>query len=146
MLIRDGEAFTSGRSGFLDQHPKFSEPSAKIFVQVKFASLEGTWIAQVDTGAAYSILELDVAAALGFLELKGLWTRLSTRLGVLDGQLIDLPVTLVADEGESLTLNAMFFVSPEWRGGTFLGYTGFLDRLRIALDSPANLFYFGREG
>ena len=72
--------------------------------------------------------------------------RLSTRLGVLQGQLIRLPVTLVADEGESLDLEAQFFVSPEWRGGTFLGYTGFLDRIRIALDSPANLFYFGEEG
>jgi hypothetical protein len=29
---------------------------------------------------------------------------------------------------------------------TFLGYVGLLDRLRIALDSPANLFYFGEVG
>jgi len=32
-----------------------------------------------------------------------------------------------------------------WRGETFLGYTGLLDKLRIALDSPANQFYFGQE-
>lgn len=57
-----------------------------------------------------------------------------------------LPVTLVADDGESLEVEAPFFVSPDWRGGTFLGYTGLLDRLRIALDSPANFFYFGSEG
>jgi len=66
-------------------------------------------------------------------------------VGHLDGQLIRLPVTLIADEGESLDLEATFFVSEQWRGGTFLGYTGLLDRLRIALDSPANLFYFGKE-
>ena len=146
MLILDGEPFTSGRSRFFDQHPRFPEPSAKVFVQVKFAGLAGTWIAQVDTGADYSILEVDVAADLDLLDLQGPWTRLSTRLGVLAGQLIRLPVTLMADEGESLDLvDAIFFVSPDWRGGTFLGYTGFLDQLRIALDSPANLFYFGRE-
>jgi len=114
-------------------------------VEIKLAGLTGTWIAQIDTGAAYSVLEVDAAAALGLLDLKGPWTRLSTRLGTLSGQLIRLPVTLVADHGESLDLEGMFFVSPEWRGGTFLGYTGFLDRLRIALDSPANLFYFGEE-
>lgn len=145
MLILDGEPFTSGQSRFFDQHPRFPEPSAKVYVQVKFAGLGGTWIAQVDTGAAFSILEADVAASLGLLGLQGPWTRLSTRLGVLTGQLIYLPVTLVADEGESLDVDAQFFVSPEWRGGTFLGYTGLLAHLRIALDSPANLFYFGRE-
>ncbi|HSN85688.1 MAG TPA: hypothetical protein VL025_02970, partial [Thermoanaerobaculia bacterium] len=117
----------------------------KVYVQVEFAELDGTWTAQVDTGAAYSILEVDIAAALGLLDIEAPSTRLSTRLGVLAGQLMHLPVILVADRGESLRLEALFFVSPEWRGGTFLGYTGFLDRLRIALDSPANLFYFGKE-
>ncbi|HBL25975.1 MAG TPA: hypothetical protein DD490_03980 [Acidobacteria bacterium] len=146
MLILDGKPFTTGRARFFDQHPRFPEPSAKIYVQVEFAGLDGTWIAQVDTGAAYSILEIDVATALGLLGLKKPWTRLSTRLGVLNGQLIRLPVALVADDGESLEVEAPFFVSPDWRGGTFLGYTGLLDRLRFALDSPANLFYFGEGG
>lgn len=145
MLILDGVPFTSGRSSFLDRHPRFPESTAKIFVEIRLAGLVGTWIAQVDTGAAYSILEVDTAFALGLLELKGPWTRLSTRLGTLSGQLVRLPVTLVADHGEALDLEGVFFVSPEWRGGTFLGYTGFLDRLRIAMDSPANLFYFGEE-
>jgi len=54
-------------------------------------------------------------------------------------------MSLVADEGRSLEVDATFFISQSWRGGTFLGYTGLLDRLRIALDSPANLFYFGKE-
>jgi hypothetical protein len=40
-------------------------------------------------------------------------------------------------------VEATFFVSPEWPGKTFLGYKGFLDRLRIALDPPVNDFYFG---
>jgi hypothetical protein len=145
MLTLSGERFTSGRSRFLDHHPRFPEPTAKVFVKIIFAGLDEARIAQVDTGAAYSILEVNVAAGLGLLGLQEPWMRLSTRVGVLDGQLIRLPVTLVADEGESLDLDTLFFVSPEWRGGTFLGYTGFLERLRIALDSPANQFYFGEE-
>jgi len=145
MLTLDGEPFTTGRSRFLDHHPRFPEPTAKVFVKIIFAGLDEARVAQVDTAAAYSILEADVATDLGLLGLQEPWTRLSTRVGVLNGQLIRIPVTLVADEGESLHLDAVFFVSPDWRGGTFLGYTGFLDRLRIALDSPANLFYFGEE-
>jgi hypothetical protein len=38
-----------------------------------------------------------------------------------------------------------FFVSADWHGGTFLGYSGLLDRLRIGLDCPRNLFYFGES-
>ena len=145
MLTLNGERFASGRSRFLDHHPRFPEPTAKIFVKVAFAGFEEAWIAQVDTGAAYSILESEVAAALDLFEVEGQWTRISTRLGLLSGRLIRLPMILMADDGRSLDLEATFFVSEHWRGGTFLGYTGLLDRLRIALDSPANLFYFGKE-
>jgi hypothetical protein len=84
MLLLEGERFTSGRSKFLDQHPRLIEPTAKIFVKVAL--------------------------------------------------------------GRSLNLDATFFVSREWRGITFLGYVGLLDRIRIALDSPANFFYFGEGG
>jgi hypothetical protein len=143
MLTLDGELFTSGRSRFLDLHPRFPEPTSKVFVKISFSGLDETWIAQIDTGAAYSILQADAARDLGLFDLQEEWTRISTRFGVLSGQLVRLPVTLLADQGDSLDLDAVFFVSREWRGPTFIGYTGFLDRLRVALDSPANLFYFG---
>jgi len=116
-----------------------------VFVKVVFAGLNETWLAQVDTGAAYSVLELGAAQALGLFGVQGHSMRLSTRSGDLWGQLIRIPLKLVADEGESLDFEATFFVSRDWQGATFLGYTGLLDKLRIALDSPANQFYFGEE-
>lgn len=146
MLTLRGEPFTSGWSRFVDQHPRFAELTAKIFVKVEFPGVDRTWMAQVDTGAAYSILEVETAAALGLMDLGGQRAKVSTRLGTLSGELLRVPLTLIADGGLSLDLEATFFVSRDWRGGTFLGYTGLLDRLRIALDSPASLFYFGEEG
>jgi hypothetical protein len=137
--------FSAGRSRFLDRHPKFMEPTAKVFVKVTFPGVDGDWLAQVDTGAAYSILELEAASKLGLLDVAGLQTRLGTRLGELRGQLIRIPLRLIADEGDSLVTEATFFVSSHWHGPTFLGYAGLLDKLRIALDSPANQFYFGEE-
>ena len=137
--------FSSGRSKFLDRHPAFVEPTAKVFVKVVFAGLDTTWLAQVDTGAAYSVLEAGAARALGLLGAQGYSMRLSTRAGDLWGQLIRIPIKLIADEGDSLDLETTFFVSSDWHGATFLGYTGLLDKLRIALDSPANQFYFGQE-
>ena len=53
------------------------------------------------------------------------------------------PVSLVADVGESPDLDATFFVSADWRQGTFLGYSGLLERIRFAIDPYRNLFYFG---
>jgi hypothetical protein len=103
-------------------------------------------MAQVDTGVAYSTLEAEVAETMGLFGLEGQTTRISTRLETIGGQLIRIPLTLMADEGTSLAIDATFFVSQDWRGVTFLGYVGLLDRLRIALDSPSNLFYFGEGG
>ena len=143
MLILDGRRFTSGRARFYDQHPKFLEPTAKVFVKVAFPGLSRRLLAQLDTGAAFSTLEVDVAEELGFFGLREQTTRLSTRLGTIGGQLIRLPLSLIADEGDSLHVEATFFISRDWRGPTILGYVGLLDRLRIALDSLVNLFYFG---
>lgn len=137
--------FSGGRSKFLDGHPSFTEPTAKIFIKVTLPGLQRKLLAQLDTGAAYSILESDVARELGLFSLEGQLTRLSTRTGDLRGRLIRLPLQILAEEGESLVTDATFFVSSHWQGGTFLGYTGLLDKLRIALDSLANQFYFGEE-
>ena len=146
MLLLDGQRFTSGRSRFLDQHPRFLEPTAKVFVKVAFPGIKDAVMAQVDTGAAYSMLETEVAEALGLFGWQGKVSRVSTRLGTVGGRLLRIPLALVADEGRSLDLEATFFVSRDWTGVTFLGYAGLLDRLRIALDSPSNLFYFGEDG
>lgn len=135
--------FSAGKSKFLDHHPRFSEPTAKVFVNVAFPGVSRDWLAQVDTGAAYSILEQDIARALGLFHGSGSFTRLSTRVGDLRGRLLRVPLRILADEGESLEFEATFFVSSDWHGGTFLGYSGLLERLRIGLDCPQNLFYFG---
>jgi hypothetical protein len=49
----------------------------------------------------------------------------------------------MADEGESTEVEATFFVSKDWIGPTFLGYSGFLDRIRIAIDPSSDSVFFG---
>ena len=53
--------FSGGRSTFLDGHPGFTEPTAKIFIKVTLPGLQRKLLAQLDTGAAYSILEVRIA-------------------------------------------------------------------------------------
>lgn len=145
MLSLDGKSFTTGRARFRDEAPGKQELTAKIFVKIEFPTLEGNWsaLAQVDSGAAYSILDIELAEALGVLDGDGASTKVDTRLGKISGRLERVPLVLVADEGVSLDMEATFLVSRDWSGRTFLGYTGFLDKLRIALDPPVNNFYFG---
>jgi hypothetical protein len=100
-------------------------------------------LAQLDTGAAWSVLNVEVARRIGLLDAQGEPLVLSTRTGKVLGKLVRAPVSLVADAGESLDLDATFFVSANWRHGTFLGYSGLLERIRFAIDPYRNLFYFG---
>lgn len=146
MLVLKGESFTCGQSRFFDQHPRFLEPTAKIFVNIEFPGLTRRFLAQIDTGAAYSMLETQIAEELDLFVQEGHTARIGTRIGIFHGRLVRTPLTLVADEGISLDVDATFFISREWKGATFLGYVGLLDRIRIALDPPANLFYFGDGG
>lgn len=69
---------------------------------------------------------------------------LSTRLGRFHGTLFRGLITLVADQGESLDVEATVFLSADWPGPNFLGYQGLLQRIRFAVDPETNLFYFGR--
>lgn len=69
---------------------------------------------------------------------------LSTRLGQFHGSLFRGLITVLASSGESLDVEATAFLTPEWPGPNFLGYQGFLQRIRFAVDPENNLFYFGR--
>jgi hypothetical protein len=146
MLKLDNLDFTTGRAKFFDQAPGTDEPTAKVYVPIGFSGVEGHSLAQLDTGAAWSILQVPVAELLGVLDGDGHPTTVLTHGGPVKGRLERVPLTLVADEGSSLEVDATFLVSREWQGGTFLGYTGLLEKIRIALDPPANLFYFGEAG
>jgi hypothetical protein len=99
----------------------------------------------VDTAASWCIFEREVgiSVALGLILIRGR-AILSTRLGVLQGALYRGQVTLPADEGESLDVDATIFVSPDWPGPNFLGYQGLFQRIRFAVDPESNTFYFGR--
>jgi hypothetical protein len=121
------------------------EPTAKVYVKLKLQGMERTFLAQLDTGAAWSILDTGIAEKLRLLDgVEGERRRLRTPLGIRDGHLVRLPLTLVADEGESLEMEGVFFVCRDWPVDlTFLGYSGLLDSIRFALDSQANQFYFG---
>lgn len=138
----DGSLFATGRAQYLDRDPARSLPSAKIHVGIKLDDSVVT-LAVLDTGADWSVIQTEVARALGLLDLDGEPKSISTRLGTLHGKLVRVDAELVAEEGESVQLSSTVFVSEDWPDGTFIGYHGFLERVRFAVDPEKNALFFG---
>lgn len=138
-----GPSFTTGSASFFDRDQSSSESTAKIFVSVEPNGLGAQVLAQLDTGAAWSILNTEIAQELALLGRGGEEVSLHTRQGTVTGRLERLPLTILAEVGESLEVDATVFVSPDWLGPNFLGYAGLLERIRFALDPQARVFHFG---
>ncbi len=66
----------------------------------------------------------------------------------LEGEIIRMGIKLLAVRGENLTVDATAFVPDveEYWGDfpAFLGLTGFLERIRFAVDPNTDTFYFGQ--
>ena len=104
-------------------------------------------MAVVDTAAPWCIFRPGIGSFIPenfeLLSDRDESVKLSTRLGLIYGALYHGSITIPADHGESLSLEATVFLSPDWRGDNFLGYQGLLQKLRFAVDPRRNLFYFG---
>ena len=143
LRYRDGSAFSTGMSLYLDADPGPSHPSAtsRIHVRVEFDG--ASVLALLDTGAAWSVLNAELARELGLFERDGESATISSRLGNINGKLVRASTTLVADKGDSIEVDSTVFVSSDWPEGNFIGYSGLLERIRFAIDPGSNSFSFG---
>jgi hypothetical protein len=118
--------------------------SPRIFLEVRPGSFVLPVLAMVDTAAPWCIFKPEIGEFVRrtFDRVSGN-VSLSTRLGTFGGSLYRGPLFLQAFGSEALAVEATVFVSPEWRGPSFLGYEGLLQRIRFAVDPEANQFYFG---
>jgi len=124
-----------------------------IGIECTFPQLTGTEveIALLDTGAQYSVIGKEVYAAQSqILQPTGEIVKMSTRRGLIKGALERLELSLVANIGESLNLETVFFLSEEWTGPTVIGFST-LAQMRMALDpfypnlaAEPGRFFFGQ--
>lgn len=146
MLSLNGENFTTGCSTYVDNYP--GDITTKIRVKVKFSTLP-ICQAILDTGSPYPILLKEQADVLKIdLESQSLRNfTLDIRGNHVVGSLIRLPVTLIADEGDSLEIESTVFIpDEELTIPNFIGYDGLLQRVRFAINplNGTNKFYFGQ--
>jgi hypothetical protein len=133
--------FVCGAASFIDTW----DENSRIVIPARFD--EKPVLAIVDTGAPYCILAPDVANHIGVDREAGYRPErgLSTRVGVINGWLCRVPVTLEAEKGYGVEFETTVFIPDgEWSEDTnFIGLLNFLFRIRFAVDPQENLFYFG---
>jgi hypothetical protein len=118
--------------------------SGKLLIAVRCTVGDGRDedIALLDTATPWCLLPPDVALDLGYVPAAEGDTRLHTRFGLLVGELLRLPMTFVADEGETTTIEATWFLSPDWPGPVVIGWKGCLERIRFAFDPREDSIFF----
>ena len=146
LLLGSEAPFATGAATYADRYPGLAEPHPRIYVEFRPTGCDRKLVfpALLDTGGHYCILNEDVATLISdqLTEYLG-ETTLRTAHGLLRGTLHIVPIELIAEVGENLNLEVVAFIPSEWRGPSFFGYTGVLDRLRFAIHAETNRFYFG---
>jgi len=148
LLLDSDEAFANGASTFLDAFPGVRDPQPRIYVKFRPEGVEPTivFLALLDTGGHFCILN-DLVANLVEDRLGERIDEVSlqTARGLVRGDLYRHRIVLIAEKGESLTVDSNVLVLKDWTAPCFIGYSGFLDRLSFAVDAPRNRFYFGTD-
>jgi len=146
---RDRRIWSTGSALFRISHKIGSWP-VSVAVRCRIERL-GPDLALLDTGAEWSVIGGETAMLLEDQIGHPISSfRMRTHVGSIDGSLHHVNITLLAgeeDSGDNLTVETTSFVSEEWDGPIVLGYRGFLERIRFALDPGVvpgeQIFYFG---
>ena len=155
LFFQTGGGFTAWSSGAARYFTDHNSGSRRLSVAVncRLGNLEVTDIALCDTGAEWSVVGGDTAELLE--EYFGPPIRsvpMDTRFGRLVGDLRNLDIHLLADPdmGAGVKVESTVLVIKEWPGPTVLGFHGFLEKLRFALDPGVapdqEIIYFGAVG
>lgn len=134
--------WSSGSAEVFFAQPRPTGP-LPVAVRCRFGS-QPEELAMLDTGAQWTLIGSEHIELLGDELGEGLETiTMSTRLGRFQGTLHRLPIRLLADRGTDITVDATCLALNQWSGPNILGFSGFLERLRFALD-PAGMHTLAR--
>ena len=147
LLFSNGDFFATGAIPYAYRPATEAETTNRILIRAEVQGVTTTFV--VDTGAPYVILAPEIARKAGVDRASALETRTMLIRGMrLEGFLVRLNIKLVAIQGEDLDVDSTVFVPEveEFWGDfpSFIGLTGFLERIRFAIDPSTDTFYFGQ--
>jgi hypothetical protein len=146
-LKKDGYLeWSNGAAEYFPDHPS-GHDTLLVAMRCRFGEGGEEQLALLDTASKWSFCRKEVADALGVNESDGLENiQMSTRLGLIDGFLAKVGISLVSEFGEDLILEPTFFISPEWNGPNVLGWKTCIESIRLAIDPSRNMLFFGTYG
>lgn len=124
------------------------DPPSKVLVKCRIHNTVVEEWALLDTGSTYTVVSSELVQTFeNQLIIEGPET-IQTWRGPVYGQLARLDITLVAEVGQDLKVEeGLVLVGENWNGPVVLGYRGFLDKIRIAIDPGIQdgdqTFFFG---
>jgi predicted aspartyl protease len=150
MLLRaDGQPFATGAVNYLFRPATEQERSLRITIDIRIRDFKSP--AFIDTGGIYLICPPEVADVLDLQPEDVLFReRILLRGLSIAGSVYRLPLTLIADRGNSIIIEATAFVPDDehldWDNfPCILGMEGCLERLCFAVDPVNEIFYFGES-
>jgi hypothetical protein len=149
LLGRPDDAFATGRCKCTSRPALIGDTHNRLVVPIAVGNIPLE--AVIDTGGSFLILEQDLGDSLGLDPKEALDAQAILVRGTLyRGSLHRVDITLVADQGDSLTFQATTLIldhsdNAPWRLPTYLGWYGCLERLRVAIDPDAGEFFFGQS-
>jgi hypothetical protein len=146
---KNGELFTTGAAPYTYKPVSAGEKSNRIILSLKIEDIET--LGFVDTGGVYAIVSPEIADQLNRNSEDCIQSiRLKWGRGDIQGTLDRVRLTLLAEEGESLSIEVTAFIpqnklNEEWPEDfpCILGLTGCLEFIRFAVDPSTDTFYFG---
>lgn len=149
LSFADGEEFATGRSEFDIGPASPDDFSNRILLRVLIAGIET--MAVLDTGSPYVVCPPHLLRLMDLSPKDSLdhISAFQIRGRTYPGNVYQLVVSFLAAEGLTLDVEAAVFVPelmrPEEWGSLpmFIGLTGCLERMRFAVDSETQNFYFG---
>ena len=143
-MLKLGENwFTSGLATYYEDDPSLDSEQTSVHVNIV---VEGktkiSTSARLDPATPWVVLNAELNELIGF-RTKRPNVELHTVSGLMKGSLERFPITLAAEHGKPLEIDATLFVCDDWNRGNFLGYSGFLQRFRFAVDPLLRQFHFG---
>jgi len=145
--LTNGEPFATGAIAYRIPDDGADARRITVFIEIE----ENLTEAIIDTGAPYvvcspslaRVLQLNPANALDTqrMMIRGIWVR---------GGFHRIQISLLADEGEAVSIEATAFIpdldqnfTEEFLPRSFLGLTQCLEAVRFAIDPFSETFYFG---
>lgn len=147
LLLRGG--FASAITRYIDRYPG-QEQHARMVVPIKLQNMRHPVLAIVDTGSPWCVLDPEIARQAGVSGQTEYISKrpINIRGDEYKGKLFRTRIGLQIEEGEGFEVEATVFVptlhaGEQWHLPNFLGLTGFLERVRFAIDPEESAFYFG---